>query len=635
MKSIFKPLLLCLSVILILQSCNTTEKSVVLVKGSTNQWPMSGGPDGSWKVQTNLKVPTEWSVRNGKNIKWRKTLEAGGQSGIAVWGDKIFFTINMPSNDLPYSEIVNNFEKSKQNYQDLFSDKVMELTQNSDSKFKLLQKAFNESTMHWESLLKNNKEYQNANENKQNRIENDLKSQDKTGILYDKSAKEYYGYIYNKYPEVELAYNNFTKLSKDIKGGKRDTDILLLCLNANSGETLWSQRIKGLIETEYNNGFSDATSPCPITDGEYVWALNACGGMACFTLDGKLVWDRTWEPSMGRPFNKQFDSILFEDYILSCEPPEEGDTTRIKDWNYLHAFDKKTGKRLWITKEAMTHYNTPVLGETYEGKPAVLIGRGGPHEVPERPVGLSLISLETGVAGNAIWHWEPTEPNAVSGWGALSTQHWDKEKVSWFDKGENHLNIDSKTGAFISQNQLKEGKQYLFNEATKQYDLNLNASLPHSENERHCNMLVGDYLYYMVRYQPYIARHNTVTGENVFLEVPREINEDGSYIWKVEQSNDGLNSKGQLHSSDVRIQGHGFQKCFLGSPTLINNNIYFTNALGMVYVIDTTSENFDGKALVSVNDLGKKGQTWTVNSLSFANGNLYHRTLKEIICIGN
>tara|TARA_B100000809_G_scaffold200926_1_gene201371 strand:- start:24461 stop:24667 length:207 start_codon:yes stop_codon:yes gene_type:complete len=67
---------------------------------------------------------------------------------------------------------------------------------------------------------------------------------------------------------------------------------------------------------------------------------------------------------------------------------------------------------------------------------------------------------------------------------------------------------------------------------------------------------------------------------------------------------------------------------------MVNNYIYFTNALGIVYVIDANAKKMDASALIAVNDLGKRGETWSVNSLSFANGHIYHRTMKEIICIG-
>ena len=426
----------------------------------------------------------------------------------------------------------------------------------------------------------------------------------------------------------------YKQLSVDLIGSAKNKNIVLNCLDANTGTVLWKKIIIGVIEAEYNYGFSDATSPCPVTDGNYVWAINAGGGMACYTVSGDFVWERTWKPTEGRPFNKQFDSILFGEWILSCEPPIESDTSRNQLWNYLHAFDKKTGERIWVTKQALTHYNAPVLGTTAKGKAAVMIGRGGPHGVPERPVGLSLISLESENAGNAIWNWEPSADNKISGWGALSTQHWDANKVSWFYK-EDHLTIDATTGKQIAKHNLKEGKVLRFDEKLHTYTTHSNARLAHAENQRHCNISVGDYLYYMVRHQPFIARHNTITGENVFLEVPREINNDGSYVWHTAQANDGLNSKGQRHCSDGRVRGSGFQKCFLGAPTMLNNNIYFTNAIGMVYVIDTTTENFDETALLAVNDLGNKGETWTVNSMSFSNGKIFHRTLKEIVCIEN
>ena len=38
-----------------------------------------------------------------------------------------------------------------------------------------------------------------------------------------------------------------------------------------------------------------------------------------------------------------------------------------------------------------------------DGTPAVLTGRGGWHDVPERPVGLGLVDLRPGHEGKTIW----------------------------------------------------------------------------------------------------------------------------------------------------------------------------------------------------------------------------------------
>ena len=62
----------------------------------TNQWPQAAGPNHNWTVQTQKTVPTQWSVTQDKNIRWKKTLPETGQSGIAVWGKRLFLTTMKP-----------------------------------------------------------------------------------------------------------------------------------------------------------------------------------------------------------------------------------------------------------------------------------------------------------------------------------------------------------------------------------------------------------------------------------------------------------------------------------------------------------------------------------------------------------
>lgn len=641
MKFIVNLLSWSLLIVFVLTSCDITKKNSVTVAGSENQWPMSGGPDGSWKIQTKLPVPTKWSVRTGENIKWKKTLPEGGQSGIAVWDDKIFFTINPPTNTPKYSDVLIQLNNAKKEYEALFSETEDVLRQKHDDNFILLEKEFKKSKSRWNAFLENSDEYKSANEIRKKAISNALKRREETGKSYTKIEKNYNTYICSKSDALEKANLKLLEVTKALKGGAQSKDIVLYCMDANTGETLWKKNVEGTIETEYNYGFSDGTTPTPMTDGNHVWAINACGGMACFTLNGDVVWHRKWMPipvTKGRPFNKQFDSVLFEDLILNVEPASVNDSTKVEGWNYLHAFNKNTGKLAWISDAAITNYNTPILGETKEGKPAILIGRGGPHKVPERPVGLSLISLEKEKQGTSLWTWEPSEPNKISGLGSLSTQHWDAEKASWFYGGNAHLTINTTTGLLIDKKPLNVVDQLKYDTIKKDYVLNKDFEIKDFSNnyhyQYHCNISSGDNIFYMGLYQPFISRHNVISGNTEYIEVPEEIANDGSFIWDIRQSNDGLNAQGQLNAFDARTRGGGFQKCFLGSPTMINNYIYFTNAVGIVYVIDANSEKFDESAIIAINDLGEKGTTWTVNSLSFANGNIYHRTMKEIICIG-
>jgi len=603
------------------------------VKGSQSEWPMSGGPNGNWQLTTAQAVPAQWSVRRGQNIKWKKPLPAGGQSGIAVWGDRLFLTVNPPLDTPPRATLVADHQRTQKAYEDMTTRTDAALIKRADPVFAGIKTFKNEANAVWQQTLSADAEYTKASGWKKTRRYNQMLKDTPQGQAFAKADAAYTQHLFAYQPALTEALKEAQIAEKAFKARGHSPDIVLLCLDANSGDTLWSQPVKGLMSAAYNYGFSDSTTPCPTTDGKHVWAINASGGMACFTMDGAPVWERTWMPTGGRPFNKQFDSILHGDLLLNVEPPVEGDAARVKDWNYLHAFDKTTGKRLWVTIDALTHYNAPILGRTDTGGPAVLIGRGGPHGVPERPVGLSLIDLRDGRSGQTIWQWEAAEDNSVSGWGAMNTQHWGDGTASWFDSHDHHRTIDTQTGTLISRHPLTTADIRRFDESQQAYVLEKDATFAKLENQSHGNISAGDHVYFLVRYQPFIGRHNVKTGHTEYLEVPRELADDGTYLWKKPHTNDGLNAKGQLHGGDARTLGNGFQKSFPGSPTKVNNLIFFTNALGMVYVIDADAERLDQDALVAVNDLGSKGETWTVNSMTYVRGRIYHRTLKEIICI--
>jgi len=42
----------------------------------------------------------------------------------------------------------------------------------------------------------------------------------------------------------------------------------------------------------------------------------------------------------------------------------------------------------------------------------------------------------------------------------------------------------------------------------------------------------------------------------------------------------------------------------------------------------------DENALLAINDLGPSGETWSLNTPSYSDGRIYHRSLKELVAIG-
>ncbi|GAB3651684.1 hypothetical protein GCM10028791_20820 [Echinicola sediminis] len=500
------------------------------------QWPQPSGPNGNWQLETEDHVPTAFSVTTGENILWTSPLPEGGQSGIAVWGDRIFLTVMKP---------------------------VMEIKEKSD-----------------------------------------------------------------------------------LMG----SDILALCVNAADGEILWQRPLAGSSKSEYMYGFSDSSTPGPVTDGEYVWFYNASGNLSCFDYEGNLIWERTWKPveeldGVHFPFNKQFEPVIEGDIIVNEEPYWEKDGIREYGWNYLFGLDKKTGEVRWISEDGLTHYNTPFYGKTSEGVPALLIGRGGHHGVPESPRGYSLIDLSN---GKRVWKYDADK--------GLSLYHatWNKDYAVWYTEKENEVHLlDSKTGKLMKKISLTENADVrLWDEGQGGYKLLSNINMeeeiaPVVFPAWFTNIVVDDKLFFMCfkkgRYRDNIGPEYTLgridlnTGKAAYLQVPVQVEvKDGKkeYIWNQELSTETINTRGLDVSHDKRSRRDGWHWNFNGNPISVNHKIYFTTMLGVTYCVDARTEKFDENALVSVNDLGPKGETWSVNTPSFANGRLYHRTLKNLICIG-
>jgi outer membrane protein assembly factor BamB len=510
-----------------LTCCTLTSRPVW-----ADNWPQPAGPHGNW-ITTGRPAPDHWSVTLNRNILWRTTLPEEGQSGIAVWGDRLFLTTMKP-------------------------------------------------------------------------------------LAPDATKKE-------------------------------GADIVGYCLDAHNGKVLWTVDLPGSVESTYAYGFSDSTTPSPVTDGKYVWFTNCSGSLGCYDYQGKRIWLRRWQPTSGRPFNKQFEPILYGNTLINLEPRDIDDPRREKDdpWNYLRGIAKHTGKTLWVSEDSLTHYNTPLFGTLADGTPAILQGRGGYHDVPETPIGLTLTSLAPGQEGKAIWRYTTTGK-------ALYTMHWDRQYAYWFDlDASEHQVIDVNTGKRIKTQSLLHRVDYRrYDPQTGKYVLLKDIDLQRLDPPQRvfpawfCNVVTEGYHYFLCftdagqHYGPphCIGRVNIKTDKVEYLELPVQVvrtpGETERVIWGQAQSSSTVNSRGIDVAGDDRSKRDGWFWCMLGSPTVVNGKLFITTMLGVTYVINARAITLDERALLAVNDLGPAGQTWSLNSISYANGHLYHRSLKEVVCIG-
>lgn len=428
---------------------------------------------------------------------------------------------------------------------------------------------------------------------------------------------------------------------------RQSNAILCHAIDRATGTIVWSRELAGGRASPQMYAFSDSTSWSPIASEERVWFFNSSGVMACFTRGGDEVWRRAFRTQPDHfPFNRQCEPIAVGEYLVTIEPVAERD-----DWNHLHAIDRATGSVAWISEDPCTFYCTPVLGPH-----GILIGRGGPHDVPEKPIGLSMIDPAN---GRRVWSFEP---EGGEGWEALYTLHSDERYAYWFRNGreQSHLVIDAGTGALVREQSLSgvvdltraSGERLAGVELKSIVDpafpLAAGESL-HVHPEWHTNIVANGWHWFLCTtnnrrngFAPAghsgpaysLGRVQVETGKVEFLELPVGVAADGTRLYGKPLRTKTVDARGVEIADEDRSRTDGWEiDAFFPTPVVLGSHLYITTMLGTVYVIDITADELDQRALVGVNDLGPLGDCWSLSGPSAAGGVLFHRNARELIAI--
>ncbi|MCB9879150.1 MAG: PQQ-binding-like beta-propeller repeat protein [Planctomycetes bacterium] len=414
-------------------------------------------------------------------------------------------------------------------------------------------------------------------------------------------------------------------------------------LDAATGELLWTRRIEGEEPSIYSYPFSDATSASPCADARHVWFTNGGGQVVCMTHGGDVVWSRRFTPTSDGPFNKQFEPFLIDDpsrgegakTFVHMEPVTHGEAKA--PWNFLLGLDAATGAVLWTSDDALTHYNAPILVAT-DGGPCVLHARGGPHDVPERPVGLSLTRATGPDAGTTVWRYEDPRGNHE---GALQTMAADERFAYWLLKEPNNVLVvlDVHTGAVVREISLIENvhlEEAPAEGATAHTDRGVTTLDKGVFPARYSMHAAAGKLWFLtyatawgkpVLGAPWcLAAIDAERGAVHYRELPTS---PATSTWRGKLEARAIDSRGDEVTGDQRSRWDGWDWVFHPSPTQVGDVLFCTLQTGIVYAIDVQRAE-----LIGWGDLGAIGETWTGNSVSFADGRLYHRTARELLCIG-
>ena len=420
-------------------------------------------------------------------------------------------------------------------------------------------------------------------------------------------------------------------------------EILAMCFDARNGKELWRRKLPGTRMTDMASGFSDNTAASPVTDGKQVCFVNVGGSIHTYDFDGQLIWKHNWVP-FGRHHARQQEPILHDGKVILLKTVAENlaveATTKSgakplgrekKYWTRLHAFDLATGEISWIAESATSVHSASLLGQTDDGRFAILTGRGGGHRPPEEPYGISLIDADS---GKTIWDLP------IDNYAAHQNAVW-RGTVGGVFVGMQHHTVDMQDGSLKSAVSLTENVNLQHYKNGRYFNMS-NTSLPVHKKSRpityHTNCLTGNFHYFRTHNKFLLGRVNLADGKVDYLQLPVQIvrdTDEETVLWDKSIDNDVKNNDGFIVCQDARAKLNGWGHVSAASPIVVGDYLYMPTMVGMVYVIRWNATELDESAIESISDLGPAGQTWTLSSLAYDDKKIYARTLKQLICIGD
>jgi outer membrane protein assembly factor BamB len=145
----------------------------------------------------------------------------------------------------------------------------------------------------------------------------------------------------------------------------------VLCLSAQTGQTLWRQAVTNVPGSPPAAEVPDSTgyaAPTVATDGRRVYVIFANGDCAAFTLEGKPVWAKSFG-ALKNAYGYATSLATWQDRLivqLDQGEPEEGKSK-------LYALDGRTGRVVWERpRKVGSSWASPIVIEA-AGKAQIIV----------------------------------------------------------------------------------------------------------------------------------------------------------------------------------------------------------------------------------------------------------------------
>jgi len=147
----------------------------------------------------------------------------------------------------------------------------------------------------------------------------------------------------------------------------------VLCYDVASGDKLWHRQIWATGATVCHQK-SNMAAPTPVTDGKHIYALFATCDLACYDMDGNLVWYRSLEgdyPTLVNNVGMAASPVLWKNRFIAC--------LETSGASFAVGIDTATGQNAWkVERPKVINWVTPLIIKNH-GKDEVLFQ--GPSDV--------------------------------------------------------------------------------------------------------------------------------------------------------------------------------------------------------------------------------------------------------------
>jgi outer membrane protein assembly factor BamB len=147
----------------------------------------------------------------------------------------------------------------------------------------------------------------------------------------------------------------------------REHKFVVMCLDRRSGKILWERVAKVATPHEgYHHQYGSFASNTPVTDGKHVYAFFGSRGIYCYDLNGKLIWEKAFQPMRMRlGFGEGVATVIDGNSLFLKFDQEQG--------SHLLALDKQSGKEIWrVAREEGSSWSPPLI-VTHNGRKQMVV----------------------------------------------------------------------------------------------------------------------------------------------------------------------------------------------------------------------------------------------------------------------